>query len=78
MQLLYVNAATLPTLLGGGRHGHTGMIMQPTLYAISSSVAYNTPMDSGSLPVFRRTKTDQARQETSNTFYENELVFENH
>ena len=52
MQLVYANAATLPTTLGGGRHGHLGMIIQPTLYATVSSVAYNTPTDPGPLPVF--------------------------
>ena len=78
MQLLYANAATLPTTLGGGRHGHIGMIMQPALYATLSTVAYNTPTDPGPLPIFRSTDTDQARQETSNEFYENKRVFENH
>ena len=37
MQLLYANAATLPTTLEGRRHGHIGMIMQPTLYATLST-----------------------------------------
>ena len=60
MQLLYANAATLPTTLGGGRHGHIGIIMQPTLYTTLSTVAYNTPTDPGPLPVFRRTKIDLA------------------
>ena len=78
MQLLYANAATLPTTLGGGRYGHIVMIMQPALYATLSTVAYNTPTDPGPLPIFRRTDTDQARQETSNEFYENKRVFENH
>ena len=78
MQLLYANTATLPTTLGGGRHGHIGMIMLPASYATLPTVAYNTPTDLGPLPIFRRTDTDQARQETSNEFYENKQVFENH
>ena len=52
--------------------------MQPALYATLSTVADNTPTDPGPLPIFRRTDTDQARQETSNAFYENKRVFENH
>lgn len=34
VQLLYGNAASLPTTLGGGHHGHIGLIMAPLLYAI--------------------------------------------
>ena len=29
MQLLYDNAASLPSTLGGGQHGHIGIIMTP-------------------------------------------------
>ena len=58
MQLLYANAATLSTTLGGGRHGHIGMIMQPALYATLLTVAYNTPTYPGPLPIFRHTDTD--------------------
>ena len=29
MQLLHGNAASLPTTLGGGQHGHIGIIMTP-------------------------------------------------
>ncbi len=32
-QLMFGNAATLQTTLGGGIHGHVGLIMKDTLYA---------------------------------------------
>jgi len=37
MQMLYANAATLPTTTGGGTHGHIGLITQPALYSRSRS-----------------------------------------
>ena len=39
-QLMYGNAATLPTSLGGGAHGHVGLIMKTTLYVTLSATAY--------------------------------------
>ena len=32
MQLLYENATSLPSPLGGGQHGHIGIIMTPQWY----------------------------------------------
>jgi hypothetical protein len=31
VQTLYSNAASLPTTIGGGAHGHIGLIMTPLL-----------------------------------------------
>ena len=36
-QLMYGNAATLPTTLGGGAHGHVGLIIKATLYTTLSA-----------------------------------------
>eukprot|EP00957_Ditylum_brightwellii_P096508 7350095-Ditylum_brightwellii.AAC.1 len=30
IQQLYENAATIPSSLGGGAHGHIGLVMEPT------------------------------------------------
>ena len=78
MQALYANAATMQTTLGGGRHGHIGMIMKPALYATLSQVAYEKPEDPGPLPVYGRTASDQVRQNVDNEFHENKRVYENH
>eukprot|EP00957_Ditylum_brightwellii_P107644 8212321-Ditylum_brightwellii.AAC.1 len=43
MQQLYKNAATISSSLGGGAHGHIGLIMEPTLYSSLSAMAYNAP-----------------------------------
>ena len=47
MQLLYGNAASLPTTLGGGQHGHLGIIMTPKLYTTLANTRYESPLDPG-------------------------------
>jgi hypothetical protein len=37
VQTLCGNAASLPTMLGGGQHGHVGLFMTPILYATLSN-----------------------------------------
>jgi hypothetical protein len=51
VQLLYSNAATLATTLGGGRNGHIGIIMPAELYATLSNVPYHGPPDPGPVPI---------------------------
>eukprot|EP00957_Ditylum_brightwellii_P095778 7297290-Ditylum_brightwellii.AAC.1 len=34
---LYVNAGAIPTGLGGGGHGHIGLMMDPALYTTLSA-----------------------------------------
>ena len=50
MQLLYVNAASLPTTLGGGQHGNIGIIMTPQLYTTLANTPYESPPDPGITP----------------------------
>jgi hypothetical protein len=50
VQLLYSNAATLATTLGGGRNGHIGIIMPAALYATLSDIPYTGPPDPGAVP----------------------------
>jgi hypothetical protein len=50
VQTLYGNAASLPTTLGGGQHGHVGLIMTPILYATLANTAYIPPNDPGATP----------------------------
>ena len=43
--------ANIPTTLGGGNHGHVGVIMDPTDYlTLSGGIAFNTPVNPGSYP----------------------------
>jgi hypothetical protein len=49
--ILYGNAATLMTTLGGGRNGHMGIIMPAELYATLSAKPYYGPPDPGPIPI---------------------------
>ena len=51
-QELYTNAATLASPLGGGQHGHIGMVMKPSLYESLSNIPYVTPKNPGPTPKF--------------------------
>ena len=44
IQILYANAATLPTTMGGGPHGHIGLIMKSALYSTLSQIPYEIPL----------------------------------
>ena len=50
MQLLYGKSASLPTTLGGGQHGHIGIIMTPQLYTTLAITPYKSPTDPGITP----------------------------
>ena len=50
MQLLYENAASLPTTLGGGQHRHISIIMTPQLYTTLANTPYESLPDPGITP----------------------------
>ena len=43
------NAARVPTNLGGGAHGHLGLILTPAEYALISATPYVRPVHPGPL-----------------------------
>ena len=45
------NATSVTTDLGGGRHGHLGLVLTPTEYLAVSTTAYNRPTHPGSLTI---------------------------
>ena len=47
LKKLYANAASIPSTLGGGRHGHVGLLMTTTLYATLSDTEYIFPENTG-------------------------------
>ena len=49
--LLKSNAASVPTTLGGGAHGHLGLALAPALYLAVTGVAFSTPAHPGAGPV---------------------------
>ena len=50
MQILYGNAASLSTTLGGVQHGHISIIMTPQLYTTLSNTPYESPTDPSITP----------------------------
>ena len=45
------NAVSVHTNLGGGSHGHLGLVCSPTVYGTISATAYNRPTNPGTLTV---------------------------
>ena len=77
-QLMYGNAATLPTTLGGGAHGPVGLIMKAALYMTLSPTSYVSPKEPPLTPVISPTTTSSARQQLCDQHTEEELIYTNH
>ena len=43
--------ANIPTTLGGGNHGHAGILMEPTRYLLTAGVPFNNPANPGNYPL---------------------------
>ena len=74
---MYGNAATLPTTLGGGAHGHVGLIMKATLYVTLSATAYFTPNEPPLTPDVPSTVTSASRQKLRDQHAEEHRIFTN-
>ena len=78
VQHMYANAATVRSPLGGGQHGHIGLIMKPALYQTLSATAFIRPNDPGPLPVYnpniRYTAAD--RESIAADHKENRRIFD--
>jgi hypothetical protein len=42
--------ANIPTTLGGGNHGHAGILMDPARYLVITGVAFSNPANPGNYP----------------------------
>ncbi len=42
--------ANIPTTLGGGNHGHAGILMDPARYLLTAGVPFNNPANLGNYP----------------------------
>ena len=78
VQTLYGNAASLSTTLGGGQHGHIGLIMTPTLYATLTETPYNEPNDPGVLPFIPPGSTAAARELINLQYKEERRIYDQH
>ena len=75
---MYGNAATLPTTLGGGAHGHVGLIMKAKLYMNLSQTAYVSPTETPLTLVISPTTESAARQQLRDQHTEEQLIHTNH
>ena len=48
---LKANASSVPSNLGGGNHGHLGLVLSPAAYALVSNTAFVTPAHPGVLAI---------------------------
>ena len=79
IQMLYGNAATLPTTLGGGQHGHVGILMKDTLYHTLSATPYVTPIDPGaSAQNIPAAASVALRQQLRDEHVEQQRIYQNH
>ena len=76
-QIIYGNATILPTTLGGGEHGHVGLIMKATLYVTLSATAYVTPNEPPLTPEVPSTATSASRQQLHDQHAEEHQIFTN-
>ena len=44
------NAASIPTILGGGNHGHLGLVLQSALYTVVTGSNFTAPNNPGATP----------------------------
>ena len=54
---LTANAATIQSSLGGGQHGHAGLVLPPTIYATMSDTPFDLPSAPSLEPVYQQNAT---------------------
>eukprot|EP00957_Ditylum_brightwellii_P204314 15338640-Ditylum_brightwellii.AAC.1 len=77
MLQLYENAATIQSSLGGGAHGHIGIVMEPTMYFNLSATAYAPPTAPARV-MLPGNASSQARYDKDNWHRKDLDTFENH
>ena len=77
VQNLYGNAASLPTTIGGGAHGHIGLLMTPALYATLSPSPYESPDDPGPTPNHTARATTEQRETNRIQHKEERRLYDN-
>ena len=78
VQSLYGNAASVATTLGGGAHGHIGIIMRQQLYATLTATPYTAPNDPGALPNIPATASAATCELIRTQHKEERRIFDNH
>jgi hypothetical protein len=78
VQSLYGNAASLATTLGGGGHGHIGIIMTAPLYATLTANPYVTLDNPGALPIIPHATTTANRELLRTEHTKRRQIYDNH
>ena len=55
--ILKSNAASIPSTLGGGNHGHLGLVLQPALYTVVTGNNFTAPNNPGATPTITAAAT---------------------
>jgi hypothetical protein len=77
IQTLYGNAASLPTTIGGGAHGHIGLVMTTVLYATLTPTAYTVPDDPGPVITHTANASQAIRERDTITYKEARRIYDN-
>eukprot|EP00957_Ditylum_brightwellii_P119905 9150218-Ditylum_brightwellii.AAC.1 len=77
MQQLYKNAATLPSSLGGGAHGHISLVVENTLYSSLSVTTYDAPIAPTRTTLPGNT-TSQVQYDEDHRYKKELDIYENH
>ena len=60
-QQLYTNDSSCTSTLGGGNHGHLGLVMKPSLYKTITKTVFKFPEDPGPSPNINNDKNGNPR-----------------
>ena len=78
IQLLYGNAASLPTTLVDGQHCHIGIVITPQLYTTLADTPYKIPPDPGITPIHAIVASAEIFQINFLIQKEEQRIFDNH
>eukprot|EP00957_Ditylum_brightwellii_P044817 3400377-Ditylum_brightwellii.AAC.1 len=74
-KILMENAASMPTMLGGGNHGHHTLVMNPTRYLALSGGALFVPLrNPGPVPVLPTLFITAAQMELIQQIHQSDLA----
>ena len=77
--ILKSNAAAIPTTLGGGNHGHLGLVLQPASYTVVTGSNLTAPNNPGATPNIPEAATGAQIGAIIRQFHsENKTYLENH
>ena len=78
VQYIYVNASNLLNALVGDKHGHIGIIMNPTIYPMIAYTVYAAPADPGTVPNTPGTVMTTERMQQQEYHTVAKKVYKNH